>query len=198
MENEFSKKISKLMNEQGYQSYGTQNTPVEQKVWPDTSSGQPNLSSVTDGSTTPMGAPRSDMNAQENGGEVDNEVMGEIASLLITMGFILQQAGVITDKYDTKGIIDFLTGMADVLGSGNPTDDQGGEVEIDVVGNDDGGSEQPEGQPEQQDASTPAVSQPAQDPNMVDEKKKNLNPMMESRKLLESKIKSSKKKKIKG
>jgi hypothetical protein len=187
---EFRKLVEKLMNESGYQAYayGKQNTPVQQAVWPDTSLGgqaqqdAANQVNVTDGSTTELGAPRADLQAQENGGEssLDPEVMGEVASLLISIGFVLQSAGIVTDKYDTAGITSFLTDNFSQLSMGNPTDD----IEVDI----EGGQVDPSApqQPPVAPTPVPTSNQP------IEEKR---SPYMESRKLLESRFKNITKKK---
>ncbi len=196
MSEEFANRIKKLMTEAGYQAYGygKQNSPVQTAVWPDTSS-EPAPSSVpsatvTDGSTTPMGEPRSDMQAQENGGDMSaQEVMGEVASLLISIGFILQQAGLVTDKYDTQGVIGFLTQSMGDMSMGNPTDDATAEVDV-VAVEPQAGSVAPVAPTAGEVAPEAPVAAP--EAPVVEEPKK--NPYMESRKLLESKFKNFKKK----
>lgn len=121
---DFADKVSKLLKEHGYRTYGTQPMPVENAVWPE---GQPESqppveevpptdevppgsqqSVVTNGETTPIDQPRSDVAAQQNGGELDADTMSEVGSLLITIGFILTQKGYVADKFNTPEVLGFL------------------------------------------------------------------------------------------
>jgi hypothetical protein len=108
---DFGKRIEALLKE--HASYGVQHTPVQSANWPDTS--VPNVEApkdgtvVTNGETAPIDQPRSDLEQQANGGEpLDQECVGEIASLLLTIGYILQSKGLIDDKFNVETTISFL------------------------------------------------------------------------------------------
>jgi len=111
---EFADRLQKRMNESVY-GFGAKMMPVNKAAWPEPESEpvQEELPSnsqtvVTNGDTTKLGDPRSDLAAQ--GGELDQETMAEVANLLITIGFLLQKAGAVGDKYDTAGVIAYLNG----------------------------------------------------------------------------------------
>lgn len=104
---EFAKRISTLINENVLQ-YGTQLTPVVQAEFPSTGIPSDNMQNVTCGETKPLGEPREDENAAV--GKVPNEeVMSEISSLLVTIGFILSKEGCVPDKFNTSAIVTFLS-----------------------------------------------------------------------------------------
>lgn len=120
----FAEKVSKILNEHGYRTYGTQQMPVEQAVWPESEPvEQPPVEEVpqtdevppgsqqavvTNGETKPIDEPRTDVAAQQNGGELDADTMSEVGSLLITIGFILTQKGYVQDKFNTPEVLGFL------------------------------------------------------------------------------------------
>lgn len=110
---DFSNRINKLIKEQVY-GFGVKMTPVEKATWPDTSSDQEDIPStnqsvVTSGDTTPLGEPRDDVAASNTGAQhSDPETMAEVSSLLITIGHILAKDGLVNDKFDTCGVIEFL------------------------------------------------------------------------------------------
>lgn len=177
---DFADKLAKLMQEQ--LAYGTQLTPVQQASWP-SEIAQPKdntaQTTVTNGETTPLGAPRSDLAAQDGCPDsVNSEAMGEIASLLISIGYILSKEGVLPDKFNMQGAVKFLN---DKFGSVTPPITQDAppeEVEVSAT---------------EVQAPVDAVPQEqvAQDAGLTYE---NLKPYMEARKLLESRFASKKNK----
>lgn len=109
----FSKRLQDKLNEQ--LGFGQPNIPIQSIEFPQTTGGLPKdnvppvTSTVTDGSeVTPIDTPREDVAAQKQGGEVNSEVLGEISSLLITIGFLLSKEGIVPDKFNTSGVVDFL------------------------------------------------------------------------------------------
>lgn len=177
----FGARIASLLKE--HASYGTQLKPVQSASWPDTSAGE-NSTVVTNGETTPMGQPRVDLQQQANGGELDQECVGEVASLLLSIGYILASKGLVQDKFNVETTISFL--------SDNFLEDDEGPV---------GGEAQPEIDvvaapiPQQLDGGIPAPGSvdPNQQTKDMMQKPKMANmtsSYMESRKLLESKNKN--------
>lgn len=63
---------------------------------------------VTNSETTALGEPRSDLESQKQGGEINPEVLSEVLSLLISIGFIFSKEGILPDKYNIPGILDLL------------------------------------------------------------------------------------------
>lgn len=107
----FASKLSKLISEQVM--YGKQLTPIEHANWPSqetpSSTDQQN---VTTGETTPIDQ-STEIEKPENAGNVGGlnpEAMGEVASLLISIGYILSKEGIVPDKFDIKGVLSFLSG----------------------------------------------------------------------------------------
>lgn len=93
-------------------NYGTHETPVQQLAFPEpTSSGIPSDTQtvVTQGETKPLGEPREDMECQKQGGPVDSEVLQEINSLLISIGYLLSKESIVPDKFNIPAILDFLS-----------------------------------------------------------------------------------------
>jgi hypothetical protein len=186
---DFAKRLESLMKESGYQSYGTQHAPVQQKHWPTMKEDEKDPSQVTPGNPplkvvpedeTPGETVVDDMEAQSN-----DDVAGAISSLFISMGYILQQAGVLEDKYDTDGIISFL---GDLVNNGGCD-----AVEVDYIPHAD---DAPQENPEASNGSEmpPMAAQKSEEPAKkevltTDEKKK--HSMTESRQLLESRIKAA-------
>jgi hypothetical protein len=149
----FNKRLKELMSESGYQSYGKRDLPVREQVWPNVNNQTPPIeqqeipnqdqvsaemtpkATVTSGETTPIDQPRDDI-AQQNGdvSEDQAEVLGEISSLLITIGFILQSNGVTEDKFDFDGTLDFLNQtFAGLNPQQNQEQPQGDDVEVQVM-----------------------------------------------------------------
>lgn len=121
---EFADRLNKLVTE-GVYGFGAKMLPVDTAAWPNTTAepapvqepevvaNEPLPSStqsvVTNGETTPMGEPRADIAASNTGvGKMDDEAMTEVASLLLTIGFIMQKAGCIADKYNIDEVLEHL------------------------------------------------------------------------------------------
>ena len=107
----FSKQLQKRLNES--LGYGMQNTPVQELSFPDTSvQNEPNPANdqiiVTQGETKPIGEPREDMAAQKQGGTLNSEVVSEISSLLVSIGYILSKEGIVPDKFNTDAVLTVL------------------------------------------------------------------------------------------
>lgn len=177
---EFAARINKLLKE--HASYGQQLTPVQSATWPEPSNG----AVVTNGDTTQMGEPRADMQQQANGGnDLDQECVGEIASLLLSIGYILATKGLVADKFNVETTLAFL--QDNFL-----SDDQGQEgevasVETDVV-------VAPIPQQAEIDVTAPQAIDPNQQIKEMMHKPKMQNIVstyMEQRKLLESRSKKS-------
>lgn len=62
---------------------------------------------VTTGETKPLGEPREDK-AMEQGTNQDPAVIDEIGNLLLTIGYILNSSGLISDRFNTVEILDFI------------------------------------------------------------------------------------------
>jgi len=65
---------------------------------------------VTNGDTTPIDEPRSDVEASSTDGN-QNEIEdahAEISSLLITIGYILQSKGIVSDKFNTSEVVGYI------------------------------------------------------------------------------------------
>lgn len=108
VDTEFAKRIHSLINENVLQ-YGTQLTPVVQANFPSTETPSTDQMNVTTGETKPLGEPREDLQAQQQGFVQPNEeVMAEVSSLLISIGFILSKDGCIPDKFNTAATLAFL------------------------------------------------------------------------------------------
>jgi len=112
---DFSKKLQQKLNEQ--LGFGKPDMPIQAVNFPQTTGGLPQetndvppaSTNVTDGSEVkPISEPRDDVAAQKQGGEVNSEVLGEISSLLVTIGFLLSKEGIVPDKFNTGGVVDFL------------------------------------------------------------------------------------------
>jgi hypothetical protein len=110
----FSDRVSKLLQEQ-FLTYGTQLTPVQQAAWPEPEKQEEvpsgsEMTNVTDGSATKLGEPRQDLAAQNAGnvGGLNPEAMGEVSSLLISIGYILSKEGIVPDKFNMQAIAKFL------------------------------------------------------------------------------------------
>lgn len=109
----FAERLNKLLTE-SLLTYGKQLTPVLQAQFPDTNQQPPieddskNLAVVTNGETLPLGQPRSDIEAQKNGGEMNPELMSEVSSLLVSIGYILSKDGIVPDKFNTQAVLEFL------------------------------------------------------------------------------------------
>lgn len=110
MINDFKTQLQKKLNE-ALISYGSNLTPVQQLQFPETTpSVNPadNQTVVTNGETTPINEPRTDINAEKQGGLINNEVLGEISSLLVSIGYILSKESIVPDKWNTMAVLDFL------------------------------------------------------------------------------------------
>jgi hypothetical protein len=123
--NPFAIRISKLLKEGGlgYSMYGAgQGLPVSQAQWPTENNQEPvdnvipsddvppstDQTIVTNGETTPIDEPRPDVAASNSGVAPEGDCNAEIASLLITIGYILQTQGIIGDKFNTQDILSHL------------------------------------------------------------------------------------------
>lgn len=109
----FAKRLQTIMNED-FAVYGKQLTPVVQAEFPNTSAPSeetPNTAqtTVTNGETTEINAPRSDMQAQQGSCQLNPETMGEISSLLVTIGYILSKESIVPDKFNTGAVVEFLS-----------------------------------------------------------------------------------------
>lgn len=109
----FAKRLQTIMNED-YAVYGKQLTPVMQAEFPNTSAPSeetPNTAqtTVTNGETTEINAPRSDVQAQQSTCQLNPETMGEISSLLVTIGYILSKESIVPDKFNTGAVVEFLS-----------------------------------------------------------------------------------------
>lgn len=104
----FSKRINELLKE-NFLTYGTQLTPVQQAEWPAIKPGAEQIN-VTSGETTPLDAPRTDIEIQNAGnvGGLNGEAMGEVSSLLISIGYLLSKEGIVPDKFDIQAVVKFL------------------------------------------------------------------------------------------
>lgn len=133
----FAENIRKRLDEQF--GFGTKNQPVQELSFPDTTpvkSPETTLPSdnqtvVTNGETTPITEPREDLNAQKQGGTVNPEALGEISSLLVSIGYILSKESIVPDKFDTAAIVNFLNThfkKVDPVTMQPPTDNACGEV----------------------------------------------------------------------
>lgn len=89
-----------LMEEFGSFNFMSQQPtlPLQTQDFPQTASPV-----VTTGETIPMG----DVQPVQQSTQ-DPSILGEIGSLLVTIGFILQNAGIIGDKFDTAQVLTFL------------------------------------------------------------------------------------------
>jgi hypothetical protein len=181
--NPFAIKIKKLITEGGlgYTVYGasTQGMPVSQAQWPtDNQEIENNVVSddvppstdqtvVTNGETTPIDEPRADVAASNSGVASQPDCNAEVASLLITIGYILQSQGIINDKFNTQDILSHLnTNFGGQPNATMPTPDVTvGSVEV---------------------APSPIVGDEQSTELMIPEK---IHAYMESRKLLESQLK---------
>lgn len=142
----FAERLQTIMKESpGMLSYGKQLTPVTQASWPITkpeeqsqepveqsSNDVPSSSqkTITNGETTKLGEPRSDLDAQV--GKVNNEIMGEVGSLLISIGYILSKEGIVPDKFNVAGILTFLNDKFKDVNIPSPTE-QTTDVEVVAV-----------------------------------------------------------------
>lgn len=110
----FAKRLQTIMNED-FAVYGKQLTPVLQAEFPNTSAAPseetPNTAqtTVTNGETTEINAPRSDIQAQQGSCQLNPETMGEISSLLVTIGYILSKESIVPDKFNTGAVVEFLS-----------------------------------------------------------------------------------------
>lgn len=107
----FAKRLQSIMNE-SFPSYGKQLTPIVQAEFP-TSAPQTEIPStsqqvVTNGETTEINAPRADVQAQQGACQLNPETMGEISSLLVTIGYILSKESIVPDKFNTGAVVEFL------------------------------------------------------------------------------------------
>jgi hypothetical protein len=101
--------FKKLLEEQiGYGFGGAGQMPVQQAEFPVPGPQQPQVDPtrpvVTTGETTEAGEGRQDY-AMEMGVE---PVIEEVGNLIITIGHILNQAGLVADKYNLGEVMDFL------------------------------------------------------------------------------------------
>jgi hypothetical protein len=121
MNKEFADRVAELMKENGYGAFGAMRNqmPVQQAQWPVTEPAvepeqadevPPGSQStvVTNGETTPMGEPRTDV-AVQNGTSLDSDTMGEVGSLLITIGHLLAKDKLVSDKFNTPEVLAFLS-----------------------------------------------------------------------------------------
>jgi hypothetical protein len=63
---------------------------------------------ITSGETTPFGQPRQDKAMEVNQPQADTAVIDEVGNLLLTIGFILNNAGLISDRFNAGEILDFV------------------------------------------------------------------------------------------
>lgn len=102
----FAKGIRDRLNETF--NYGNpQDTPIAQAQFPELPSAA-NQTLVTVGETKPIDEPRDDIAMQKQGGEVNSEVIAEISSLLVSIGYILSKESVVPDKFNIPAVLDFL------------------------------------------------------------------------------------------
>src|ERR1700756_1550828 len=104
---EFAESLKKLIQERV--GYGHQLTPVREAVWPNTKMDHVEML-VPEQQATPSSEPSEDVEVQSQPEEVptqddnaqmdDMEVGGEILSLLVSIGYILECHGIIENKYD--------------------------------------------------------------------------------------------------
>jgi hypothetical protein len=172
---DFAKSLQLKLQESGAFGYqpSVPVTPVVQAEWPSKNNEIPSstMSVVTNGETTPIDEPRTDIAAQNNATNINEEVKGEVASLLISIGYILSQAGAITDKYDYPAIVSFLSNNFNVA-SANPVPQEAPtDTEVDAVAVDDRSDENGE---------EVEVTEPNDKPF--------IQTYMESRRLIEKKI----------
>lgn len=128
---QFSKRLQTKINENlGIMAFAPEEEqPAQPEQAQIPSSSQVN---VTSGETTTMGEPREDLEAQKTGGGNDNEAFGEVASLLITIGYILSQKRLVTDKFNTVDVIKYLNDkFSSPTAAGVPT------PEVDKIRDDD-------------------------------------------------------------
>lgn len=104
----FSKRLQSLLKEQVLTYGSQQSTPVCQLSWP-TEKPLPsdNIDVVTNGETTPIDVPRTDLQMQSKT-SLNSEALGEVSSLLISIGYILSKEGILTDKYNLQAISKYL------------------------------------------------------------------------------------------
>lgn len=113
--NIFETNLAKKLNESFGNFGAVPQLPVEIASFPQQQATEepeadPTKSVVTSGETAPFGTPREDeQQKQQIDNSGDNDSMIEVANLLVTIGYILQLSGAITDKYDTPSVIDYLT-----------------------------------------------------------------------------------------
>lgn len=116
MTDTFESNLAKRLNE-SFGNFGAiPQLPVEVASFPQSQpeqqdvSADPTKSVVTSGETAPFGGPREDdAQKQQIDQTAGSDHMVEVANLLVTIGYILQTAGEVQDKYDTGSIISYLT-----------------------------------------------------------------------------------------
>jgi len=189
----FQTRLRKIISEQsfGYPVYGVPSEEIPGQtvddiqqdaetaggavvgVVPD-STGQ---TTVTNGETTPIDEPRSDVESSStngNGNEVD-DANAEVSSLLITIGYILQGKGVVSDKFNTSDVVAYInTNFGKIQNALPGPQDDGVEIDAVAVGTPD-------------IAVPPSI--PVQPPAIPGQEvpKPGMQPYFEGRRLLESK-----------
>jgi hypothetical protein len=115
MNEDFAKQLQKRLDES--LGYGMKNTPIQELSFPDAGMNpQPPIEQnpandqtiVTQGETKQIDAPREDIAAQKQGGPLNAEVVSEISSLLISIGYILSKEGIVPDKFNTDAVLTVL------------------------------------------------------------------------------------------
>jgi len=133
--------FKRILNENvgfGFGMGGQGQLPVDQLEFPNTTPEEPDVQVdpfrpvVTTGETTEAGTGRQDY-AMEMG-EYDPAIE-EVGNLLITIGHILTQSGLISDKYSVPEILDFINHNFEV--PENPTEENPPQENVLTVGIDD-------------------------------------------------------------